>query len=98
MASQAWLGLPLAVVLGPPVLAAAFVANLLTVYRQQKAGRKVRNYSSLIMVLEAEPREIAARVTQTSVPVSLEGSVATPPEVPRPEVAVNLRYATRGLV
>ena len=97
LARQPWFGVPLALVLGPPVVAASVVTNLLTVYHPQPTSQKVRNYSSLIMVLEAEPRESPSDATRTSLPVSLGVSSVDSPEVPAPAIAANRRYATGGL-
>jgi hypothetical protein len=50
---QPWAGVPLALALGPPVLAACWVTNVLTVHgSQRRPDRKVHGYSTLVMVLE----------------------------------------------
>ncbi|HTW10425.1 MAG TPA: hypothetical protein VME46_23170, partial [Acidimicrobiales bacterium] len=52
-ARQPWAGVPIAVVLGPPVLAACWISNVLALSARQRPDRKVQGYSTLVMVLQA---------------------------------------------
>jgi hypothetical protein len=57
MDGQPWFGLPLALALGPPMLGASMVGNLLAVKRRQRQRRKVYGYSAAIMVFEVMPHD-----------------------------------------
>lgn len=54
LAEQPWFGVPLVFLLGPPVLCASVMGNLLA-GRVSRPTRKVHGYSTLIMVLETRP-------------------------------------------
>jgi len=57
---QPWFGLPLAVVLGPPVVALSALVNLSAKRASHRPGRAAQSYSSAVVVLEARPQGVGS--------------------------------------
>lgn len=75
---QPWLGLPLAIGLGPFILVASLVGNALSVRGQRGHRLAVRGYSSMVMVFQVAPHDEQPTVAVEERPESDQADLAGP--------------------